>query len=327
MNESKAAKEYSVVVVDDDDALRELLVKSMRFTYFERAEGYDEAEPFLRDLSTMSPADMPDLIVVDLQLQPTKMQGLELISELAARDIPSEVVAITGNQPIADLVEAVRVGARVAIPKPFGDLLELFMRLNSLAEIGKKRRLKVKAPDPDRQERPVFLSYCSGDVKLATGLRRNIEAREIGVWYDLNGLRGGDDWMGEIEDQIKRASVFIALITDNYLHSPICNAELLCFRSRMEASPEPRPLLLPLLDGLSERSRKSPLLRPILERYQCIDLSVPERFVDRLTALLLSIDFHMYKMRKAAIDDRLGGGAPAAKADLARRAAGEVVVI
>lgn len=310
MKEHKAAKEYKAVVVDDDEVLRKLLVECLRFTYFEKAEGYDEAEILLRDLSALPPADMPDLIIVDLQLQPLKMQGLELISELAARDIPSEVVAISGNHPSADLVEAIRIGAGAMVPKPFGDILHLVIKMCHLAEIGKKRRLKVNVPDPDRQERPVFLSYCSDDAKLATGLRRNIEAREIGVWYDLNGLRGGDEWRPRIEDQIDQASVFIALITDNYLRSPICYGELLRFRSRMETTPEPRPLLLPLLDGLSAEGKKNPLLRPILDRYQCIDLSLSERFIDGLSALLGHIDFHMYKVRKATINEKWNGGGP-----------------
>lgn len=167
-------------------------------------------------------------------------------------------------------------------------------------------------------------------MKLATGLRRNIEAHDIGVWYDLGGLPGGVDWRLEIENQIDRASVFIALITENYLRSPVCYGELLRFRNRAEScAGEPRPLLLPLLDGLSPvEARKNPWIRPVIDHYQCIDLTAPERFGDRLAAVLGYIDFHMYKMRKAAIDERLnGGGASGAKADLARHAAGEVAVI
>src|SRR5437016_5052946 len=97
-------KEFKAVVVDDDPNLRALLVECLRFTDFE-AEGYDEAERLLRDLEVSSQQEMPDLIVVDLQLQPLRMKGLELIAKLAEKDIPSEVMAMSGEYPPTDLVE------------------------------------------------------------------------------------------------------------------------------------------------------------------------------------------------------------------------------
>src|SRR3712207_8983203 len=60
----------------------------------------------------------------------------------------------------------------------------------SLAEIGSRRRTRLLnnngSPhrfDLRRRHRPVFLSYCSEDTMLATGLRRTIEGRNIDVWY------------------------------------------------------------------------------------------------------------------------------------------------
>src|SRR5947209_17020929 len=119
-------KKYKAAILDDDRNLRELLVECLRFTGFE-AEGYEEAEQLLRDISVanFSPRALPDLIVVDLRLLPLKMQGLEFISELVARDVPSEVMAMTGNLPDSDLIEAIRSGASAIISKPFDDILSL----------------------------------------------------------------------------------------------------------------------------------------------------------------------------------------------------------
>ena len=252
---------------------------------------------------------MPDLILVDLQLKPLKMQGLELIGQLAERNIPSEVVAMSGDYPMSDLAEAIKIGASAMITKPFGDICRLIVKMKHLAEIGKKRRLKLNGFDHERQVRPVFLSYCSQDVKLATGLRRNIEAHDIDVWYDLNSLTAGDEWRPRVEAGIDHAMVFIALVTDSYLTSAFCYGELVRFRSRIEAGPEPRPLLLPVLAGLSDEGKRNPLFRPIRDNYQPIDLFV--RFIDSLTTLLGRIEFHIIKSSKAQHPERWYAEAPA----------------
>src|SRR4051794_32586000 len=127
-------KEFKAVVVDDDENLRGLLLECLRFTDFE-AEGYEEAEQLLHTLAFSHPHEMPDLIIVDLQLQPLKMRGLELISELAERDIPSEVVAMSGAYPMSDLAEAIKIGASAMVTKPFGDILQLIVKMKHLAEI------------------------------------------------------------------------------------------------------------------------------------------------------------------------------------------------
>jgi CheY-like chemotaxis protein len=291
-------KKYRACVVDDDPNIRDILVECLRFTDFE-ATGYDEAEKLLRSLTVAGSFDeAPDLIIVDMKLKPDKMSGVELIAELTVRNIPSEVVAISGNYPSADLVEAIKIGAGAMLPKPFGDLLQLIGKMEHLAEIGRKRRLRLNGNiDPSRQQRPVFLSYCGDDERLATGLRRNIEAQDVDVWYAPTTLGAGDEWRPHVVAGIDQAHVFIALITDNYLTSPICYGELLRFYRRMESSPEPRPLLLPVLDGLSEGSRNKPLIGPILERYQHIDLSTS--FIDGLTSIQAKINLHMLKRMRA----------------------------
>ena len=291
-------KKYKAAILDDDRNLRELLVECLRFTGFE-AEGYEEAEQLLRDISVanFSPRALPDLIVVDLRLLPLKMQGLEFISELVARDVPSEVMAMTGEYPgDSDLIEAIRLGAGAIVSKPFDDILSLLKKMEHLAEIGMKRRLRLKKDSRTRRRQPVFLSYSDDDARLATGLRRNIETTGAGVWHAPSSLKGGDEWRRHVEAGIDQACVFIALLTDDYVRSPACLGELLRFRRRMEASPKPRPLLLPVLAGLSDEVRRNHSIRPVLDRYQCIDLSI--RFLDGLTSLLGRIEFHILKARR-----------------------------
>ncbi len=79
----------------------------------------------------------------------------------------------------------------------------------------------------------------------------------------------------------------MAIITDGYVASPYCMAELTRFHRRIVPGLK-RPVILPVLAGLSENSKKHDLVRSILENYQCVDISV--RFLDRATALFGRIE-------------------------------------
>ena len=60
-------------------------------------------------------------------------------------------------------------------------------------------------------------------------------------------------------------------------------AEVARFHRRL-IGPDPRPLILPVLAGISDHDKKESLLKGILDSYQWIDVST--RFVDGLTVLL-----------------------------------------
>lgn len=309
-------KRYRTLVVEDDEQVREVLVETLRFSDFE-AVGYDEAEKLLQalDQSTLVPQNGPDLIVIDLDLKPDKMQGMELIGRLASRDEPAEVLAISANHPTADLAEAMRIGVAAIVPKPFLNFPDLIFQMEHLADIGMRRRKRRSSNtgrserDPSRQVRPVFLSYCDHDRLFATGLRRTIEKRNIGVWYAPTTIQPGDEFRAEIEKGIDHSSVFIALITDHYLNSPFCHGELIRFWKKMRSHPGEDLLLLPVLDGVSEENKAHALLRPIIDQYQYIDMT--QKFVDRLTVLLGRIDLRMMKERKKQSRQAFGSAASA----------------
>jgi hypothetical protein len=88
---------------------------------------------------------------------------------------------------------------------------------------------------------------------------------------------------------IDQAKVFVALLTDNYLLSPICLGEVIRFRRRMESGLKPEPILLPVLAGLSDVGRKDWRIEPVLAQYHYTDISERQWAVDRMTALLVRI--------------------------------------
>ena len=181
------ANRHKVVLVDDDDALCNTVATILRRRGFD-AEGYSEAEKLLTEaFDVRHPhTDQPDLVIVDLLLGSNKMQGIDLIKELVARDVSSEILVISGNLANADLLRAMMLGASDWVSKPF-NYIKLMPQIATMAQTGKKRRLHREAHslqiDVTRLHRPVFLSYSTADAVLASILKRSLEARDIGVWY------------------------------------------------------------------------------------------------------------------------------------------------
>lgn len=284
-------KRYKTVVVDDYDGIRDFLVEALRVRGFD-ARGYRDAESMLSTAFEAVPlSEYPDLVVIDLQLQDGKMQGIDLVAELAEKDVPSEILVISGNLGNLELAESIMTGAGSAWPKPFDDFRIALRKMETLADMGKRRRLhrmgQYLEVDRRRLERPVFLSYSVKDKRMANGIRRNLEARGIHVWYAPAAIEGGDDWRVRIEEGIAGASIFVALVTSNYLKSAHCFAELMAFQDRLDLVPEPKLLLLPLLCMPQKDVSENCNFGPVLRDFQGIDLS--NRFIDGLTLLLARI--------------------------------------
>jgi len=101
----------TVLVVDDDDAFRQVVVDILR------PEGYriltaGSAEEALR----LAAAEPPDLVLSDQRMP--GLDGLELTRRLRAGAEPPEVVLMTAYGTIPQAVEAVRTGAADYLTKP-----------------------------------------------------------------------------------------------------------------------------------------------------------------------------------------------------------------
>lgn len=101
----------SLLVVDDDEVLRERLVRAFRERGYE-AVGAPDGEQAL----ALAAADPPELAVVDLRMP--GRPGLDVVRELIALDPATQVVVLTGYGSIATAVEAIRIGAKHYLTKP-----------------------------------------------------------------------------------------------------------------------------------------------------------------------------------------------------------------
>jgi two-component system response regulator RegA len=100
-----------LLIVEDDDALRERLARAFDTRGFEveTAATAAEAEAALA-------RETPEFVVLDLRI--AGASGLELIPKLIHADPATRIVVLTGYGSIATAVEAVRRGATHYLTKP-----------------------------------------------------------------------------------------------------------------------------------------------------------------------------------------------------------------
>ncbi len=101
----------TLLVVDDDDVLRERLARALRERGFAvtTARGGEEALQLAR-------RETPEYAVVDLRMPGPS--GIEVLDELRAIDPATRVLMLTGYGSIATAVEATRRGAVGYLSKP-----------------------------------------------------------------------------------------------------------------------------------------------------------------------------------------------------------------
>lgn len=61
--------------------------------------------------------------------------------------------------------------------------------------------------------RAVFLSYAREDAEAARRIADSLRAFGLEVWFDMNELRGGDQWDAKIRGQIRACALFIPIVS------------------------------------------------------------------------------------------------------------------
>jgi len=112
------ARQATVLVADDDDELRALVVETLRSDGYLVVEARDGAEMLSFLVSTAEdPETRPDVIVTDVRMP--KLSGLGVLQELRHAQIPLPVILMTGFSPTSVEVVAKRLGAVGVLRKPF----------------------------------------------------------------------------------------------------------------------------------------------------------------------------------------------------------------
>jgi len=160
--------EQSILLVDDDDTLRERLARALRERGYDvrTAANADEAMARVRE-------DSPEMAVLDLKMP--GRSGVDLLREMKAQDPSTEVLILTGYGSIATAVEATKLGAIGYVPKPVDadEILAAFgrLRVERAAAAGTVETPSLARAEWEHIQR--VLSDCGGNISEA--------ARRLGI--------------------------------------------------------------------------------------------------------------------------------------------------
>ena len=103
-----------ILVIDDNPDIRSLVSNILREQYYEvrTAANYDQAVFEINK-------KLPDLAIVDIKLDKTDKDGIDLLKLVTKKDKSTPVIMISGHATVQIAVEATRLGAYEFIEKPF----------------------------------------------------------------------------------------------------------------------------------------------------------------------------------------------------------------
>jgi two-component system nitrogen regulation response regulator NtrX len=123
-----------VLIVDDEQDIRDLVSGVLE------DEGYAARSAADSDAALDAIRDRrPSLVLLDVWLQGSKLDGLELLDEIKRRDPSLPVLVISGHGNLDTAVAAVRRGAADFIEKPF-EAERLLLLVSRATETERLRR-------------------------------------------------------------------------------------------------------------------------------------------------------------------------------------------
>jgi two-component system, NtrC family, nitrogen regulation response regulator NtrX len=105
---------HDILIVDDEADIRMLIAGVLKDEGYATREAGDSSEA-LHELH----ARQPTLVVLDIWLQDSELDGIEILRRLRAEMPSVPVVMISGHGTIETAVEAIKIGAYDFIEKPF----------------------------------------------------------------------------------------------------------------------------------------------------------------------------------------------------------------
>ncbi|MDV2417631.1 response regulator transcription factor [Corynebacterium tuberculostearicum] len=127
-----------ILVVDDEQAVRESLRRSLRFNGYEVLTANDGLEA----VETVR-AENPELLILDVMMP--NMDGLEVCSTLRSEGWDRPILVLTARDGVSDRVAGLDAGADDYLPKPFA-LEELLARVRSLVRRASADSIAAEAP-------------------------------------------------------------------------------------------------------------------------------------------------------------------------------------
>ena len=199
---------HSVLVVDDDSTVRELLKYRLGKQHKVRAaENGKEALALVQE-------EHPDLILSDIMMP--SMDGItlkrELDSNIETRVIP--FIFLTARADEEAHKKGVHLGADDYITKPF-DMDRVLIRVSRLLERVDYYRGNVDEEEGSQKPLNVFLSHGKEDSDRVAEVYDALEKHGVNPWMDKKDLLPGQDWEAEIRKAIRRSHVVIVFLSES----------------------------------------------------------------------------------------------------------------
>jgi FixJ family two-component response regulator len=131
-SDGNAGEESVVLVIDDDESMREALKGLLRSVGL-RVEVFGSAA----DLMRSALPDVPSCLVLDVRLP--ELSGLDFQAELIAAGVHVPIIFVTGHGDIPMTVQAMKAGAVDFLTKPFRQQ-EMIHAVTRALAVDKKRR-------------------------------------------------------------------------------------------------------------------------------------------------------------------------------------------
>jgi hypothetical protein len=171
--------------------------------------------------------------------------------------------------------------------------------------------------------RELFISYSRADDAFVQGLMRELDEQAVPYWSDRK-IEAGGLWIDEIESAIKRASVFVLLISPSFAASKnaLFEAGIAVGRAH-ESGARIVPILLPgaslppVLRGYHALRADSMTIKDVAEQLRAVAATVdqkPERIFKELRLFVSSpADVTAERECVSRISEELNAGVGAAK--------------
>lgn len=309
-----------VLVVDDDDANRDMLARRLRRQGFR----VGVAASGLEGLKALR-AERFDLILLDLVMP--NLDGFQVLTRMKSDPVLAEVpvIMISALDQVTGIARCIEAGAEDYLSKPFDPML---LRARVVAALAKKR-----ARDAEREQRrqstlptvpgdggsgrgsvpragaagepsanaaggelmsavkskAVFLSYASQDAEVAMRISEALRAAGIEVWFDRNELVGGDAWDAKIRKQIRECALFVPVIsahTDARLEAYFRREWKLAVDRTHDMAEEKAFLVPVVVDATGEASASVPAKFREVQWTRLLGGEAPAAFCLRMKALL-----------------------------------------
>ena len=177
----QASPARSLLIVEDDDRLRDRLARAFRDRGFETREARD-----FDSAVALASEDSPEYLLVDLRMP--GRSGLDVIQTVKSLDPATIAVVLTGYGSIATALEAVRAGAADYLTKPadVDQILAAFRRAEGKPRPADRGDTEAAVPSLARVEWEHIsrvVADCGGNISKAArllGIHRRSLQRKLG---------------------------------------------------------------------------------------------------------------------------------------------------